>query len=173
MRIGMILDKEFPPDPRVENEVATLTESGHDVFLWSLDYAGEAQRTETFGKLNIVRLKLPRIVEKFAILSYSIPLYPLVLRKSLKTFLKSHDLDFIHIHDMQIAGLVIALNRKHSRKIILDLHENRPEIMKSYSHVQGFLGKLLIYPRSWKKLEKKFIAHSHKTIVVTEESKQY
>jgi hypothetical protein len=32
MRIGMILDAVFPPDPRVENEAVSLIEAGHEVF---------------------------------------------------------------------------------------------------------------------------------------------
>jgi len=34
MRIGMILDKTFPPDPRVANEAVSLIEKGHEVFLF-------------------------------------------------------------------------------------------------------------------------------------------
>ena len=36
MRIGMILDKTFPPDPRVENEAVTLINHGFEVFLFCL-----------------------------------------------------------------------------------------------------------------------------------------
>ena len=38
MRIGMILDKTFPPDPRVENEAISLIEKGNEVFLFCLKY---------------------------------------------------------------------------------------------------------------------------------------
>lgn len=38
MRIGMILDKIFPPDPRVENEAISLIENGHEVYLFCLKY---------------------------------------------------------------------------------------------------------------------------------------
>ena len=38
MRIGMILDKTFPPDPRVENEAISLIKAGHEVFLFCLKY---------------------------------------------------------------------------------------------------------------------------------------
>ena len=34
----MILDKTFPPDPRVENEAIALTQNGHEVFLFCLTY---------------------------------------------------------------------------------------------------------------------------------------
>ena len=38
MKIGMILDETFPPDPRVENEAVTLINAGHEVFLFCLTY---------------------------------------------------------------------------------------------------------------------------------------
>ena len=40
--------------------------------------------------------------------------------------------------------------------VTLDLHENRPEIMKFYKHVNSFLGKLLISPKKWKIAEEKY-----------------
>ena len=33
MKILMLLDREFPPDLRVENEIEALTTEGHHVFL--------------------------------------------------------------------------------------------------------------------------------------------
>ena len=41
MKIGMILDDVFPPDPRVENEAITLINSGHEVFLFCLTYGNQ------------------------------------------------------------------------------------------------------------------------------------
>ncbi|WBX68148.1 hypothetical protein PG910_08500 [Tenacibaculum dicentrarchi] len=40
-RIGMILDKTFPPDPRVENEAIELLKQGHQVFLFCLTYGNQ------------------------------------------------------------------------------------------------------------------------------------
>ena len=40
MRIGMILDKSFPPDPRVENEARLLMDDGHELYLFCLDFDG-------------------------------------------------------------------------------------------------------------------------------------
>ena len=42
MRIGMILDDVFPPDPRVENEAISLLNNGHKVFLFCLKYGSES-----------------------------------------------------------------------------------------------------------------------------------
>ena len=53
----------------------------------------------------------------------------------------------------------------------MDLHENRPEIMKFYKHVNSFIGKLLISPKKWKIAEEKFIKTANNVIVVTNAAK--
>ena len=44
MRIGMILDKTFPPDPRVENEAIELLKQGHKVFLFCVTYGSKKKK---------------------------------------------------------------------------------------------------------------------------------
>ena len=51
MRIGMILDKTFPPDPRVENEAIELIRSGHEVFLFCLT-CGNELKEDSINKVN-------------------------------------------------------------------------------------------------------------------------
>ena len=38
MRIGMILDAEYPNDARISNECESLIRAGHEVFLFCLSY---------------------------------------------------------------------------------------------------------------------------------------
>jgi glycosyltransferase involved in cell wall biosynthesis len=173
MNIGMILDKPFPPDPRVENEAVTLIQHGHNVFLYCFDFGGNLAENETFNGINVRRVRLSRQIYKFSALAYTIPFYHLYLRKSLSKFLKNNKIDVIHIHDMQVAKSVFSVNRAFNLPIVLDLHENRPEIMKFYEHVRSKLGRLLIYPSIWKKVESEYIKKAQKVIVVTETAKQY
>ena len=44
----------------------------------------------------------------------------------------------------------LKINKKLNLPIVLDLHENRPEIMKFYHHLQKFPGKQLISTSKWK-----------------------
>jgi glycosyltransferase involved in cell wall biosynthesis len=71
------------------------------------------------------------------------------------------------IHDIRIAGAVFQVNKKHQLKIVLDLHDNIPENMKFYPHLQKFPGKYIISPKKWKKKEKEFILKSDKIITVS------
>ena len=50
MKIGMILESGFPPDPRVENEAVSLIEDGHEVFLLCSTFA-KSTRDEIVNKI--------------------------------------------------------------------------------------------------------------------------
>ncbi|NOR29420.1 MAG: glycosyltransferase, partial [Lutibacter sp.] len=170
MRIGMILDKPFPPDPRVENEAISLIKSGHKVFLFCLMYSNEKEN-EVIKGIEIRRYKSSNLIYKLSALVYSFPIYSLIMAKKINHFLKSNKIEIIHTHDIQIAGAVLKSNKKLQLKTILDLHENRPEIMKFYPHLTKFPGKYLISPKIWKQKEEEFINKVTNVIVVTEESK--
>jgi glycosyltransferase involved in cell wall biosynthesis len=170
MRIGMILDKEYPPDPRVENEAVSLINKGHEVFLFCLKYNRELVNERIKG-IQVMRYKSNNLLYKFSALVYTIPFYSIIMSKKINHFLIHYKIEVIHIHDIQIAEAVFKANIKHNRNIILDLHENRPEIMKFYPHLQKFPGKYLISFKKWKQKEELFIRKANKIVVVTEEAK--
>jgi len=170
MKIGMILDNEFPPDPRVENEAMSLIESGHEVFLFTVQYFSNRPARENYNGIQLVRYSFPKLVYKLSALAYSFPFYHWILFLKMKQFIHETNIDVIHIHDIQIARAVFWANKSFGKKIVLDLHENRPEIMRFYSHVNSCLGKMLIWPKRWKGFEKKYIQKSDKVVVVTSEA---
>ena len=85
----------------------------------------------------------------------------------------SMDIEVLHIHDIQVAQALFMANKSLNLPIVLDLHENRPEIMKYYAHVQSFWGKLLIFPNRWKSFEYRIIKKADAVILITEAAKQY
>lgn len=173
MRIGMILDASFPPDPRVENEAVTLIQAGHEVHLFCFDLKGDAPKQEQINGIHVWRITPGKLTYKLSALAYTIPFYHWLLASPLKAFIEKNQIEALHIHDMQVARGVFALNRKYKLPVTIDLHENRPEIMKYYRHVNSGLGKFLISPRTWKKFEYKFIQQADKVVVVTEEARAY
>jgi glycosyltransferase involved in cell wall biosynthesis len=52
---------------------------------------------------------------------------------------------------------------------VLDLHDNMPEVMKLYPHLQKFPGKYIISPKKWKQKEEEFIVKADKVISVSPE----
>lgn len=167
----MILDKTFPPDPRVANEAISLIKNGHEVFLFCLKYADEP-KNETINGIQVKRYKSNKFIYKSSALAYTIPIYSKLLVKKIYHFLVKNAIEVIHIHDIQIAEAVLTANKKLNLKTVLDLHENRPEIMKFYPHLQKFPGKFLISSIKWKTKEEEFIKKADAVVVVTEESKE-
>ncbi|MDO6675959.1 glycosyltransferase family 4 protein [Tenacibaculum sp. 1_MG-2023] len=168
MRIGMILDKVFPPDPRVENEAIELIKSGHEVFLFCLNYKDEPSQ-EIINTINIKRYKSNKIEYKLSALAYTFPFYSLLMKRKLTCFLYKNTIEAIHIHDIRIAEAAFLANKKFQLPIVLDLHDNMPEVMKFYPHLQKFPGKYLISPKRWKKKEEEFIKRADKVITVSQE----
>ena len=162
----MILDDVFPPDPRVENEAITLINGGYDVFLFCL-HNGNQKTNDLINGIKIRRYKFSKLTYKLSALSYNLPFYKMIMTPKISHFIKENAIDVLHIHDIRIAGAVFSSNKKHQLKIVLDLHDNIPENMKFYPHLQKFPGKYIISPKKWKKKEKEFILKSDKIITVS------
>ncbi|MEO9570477.1 MAG: glycosyltransferase family 4 protein [Polaribacter sp.] len=168
MKIGMILDAEFPPDPRVENEAISLIKNGHEVFLFCLKYADE-RKAETINGIQVKRFSSNKLEYKLSALAYTIPLYSFLMKKKIHQFINETKIDTLHIHDIRIAEAVYKANKNFKLPVVLDLHDNMPEVMKLYPHLQKFPGKYIISPLKWKKKEREFIEKADKVISVSPE----
>ncbi len=168
MRIGMILDKTFPPDPRVENEAISLIKAGHEVFLFCLKYHKNDCDVIIKG-IQVKRYQSNKLEYKLSALAYTFPFYTLIMANKISRFLKKYHIEAIHIHDMRIAEAVFKANKSLKLPTVLDLHDNMPEIMKLYAHLQKFPGKQLISPKKWKQKEEEFIQKATKIITVSQE----
>ena len=164
----MILDKTFPPDPRVENEAISLIKKGHEVFLFCLKY--NKSSTDTIvNDIEVKRYQSNKLEYKLSALAYTFPFYTYFLKRKILHFLLKQKIEVIHIHDIRIAEAVFKANKKLKLTTILDLHDNMPEIIKFYPHLQKFPGKQLISPKKWKQKEEEFIRKATKVITVSQE----
>ena len=168
MRIGMILDKVFPPDPRVENEAIELIKAGHQVFLFCLKY-DDAPDEETINGIQVVRYASNTLEYKLSALAYTIPAYTFLMQKKIKKFIADYKVEALHIHDIRIAQAVFNANKTYNLPTVLDLHDNFPEVMQFYPHLQKFPGKYIISPKKWKQKEEEFIQKATKVITVSQE----
>jgi len=168
MRIGMILDKTFPPDPRVENEAISLIEKGHEVFLFCLKYH-KNEADCSIKNIQIKRYPSNKLEYKLSALAYTFPFYSNLMNRKIGHFLKKYKIEALHIHDMRIAEAAFKANKTLNLPTVLDLHDNMPEIMKLYAHLQKFPGKQLISPKKWKQKEEEFIQKATKIITVSQE----
>ncbi|PQJ23046.1 glycosyltransferase family 4 protein [Tenacibaculum sp. SG-28] len=170
MRIGMILDNVFPPDPRVENEAIELIRGGNEVFLFCLTYSeSEAEKTVEINGISVVRYLSNQLEYKLSALAYTVPFYTWSMQKKIKHFIKKYTIQALHIHDIKIAQATFNANKNFDLPVVLDLHDNYPEVMKFYPHLQTFPGKYIISPKKWKQKEEAFIHLADKVITVSKE----
>lgn len=171
MRIGMILDSDFPPDSRVENEAVSLIKAGHEVFLFSLSYRNFTSRKENINGIEVRRYKASRLIYKLSAIAYPYPLYHWMLLSMLRDFVQENEIEVLHVHDMMIAGAVMMVNRGFQLPLVLDLHENRPEIMKYYPHLSKIPGRYIIKPALWEKAQRQLVQEADQVVLVTQEAK--
>lgn len=171
MRIGMILDKAFPPDPRVENEARLLMNDGHEIYLFCLDFDGASKEEEIRG-IRVRRYGSSNFEYRMSALAYTLPVYSWMLRGRISRFLIENEIQAVHVHDMVVAEACLESNKGLKLPMVLDLHENRPEIMALYPHLQRFPGKNLVSIGKWKKKEEAFVRVFDRTVVVTGEARE-
>ncbi len=172
MRVAMVMDDPFPPDLRVEREALALIAAGHHVTIVTFrgDVAEEA--VSDHKGIEVVTLPLSRFWVKMSALAYTVPFYHHHLSRRLSQVWTGRQVDVLHIHDLRVARA--AWNaRPQGCKVVLDLHENRPEIMRLYKHVQTFPGRYLIFPDRWAAHERRYIGLADVAIVVTEEAVEW
>lgn len=167
----MFLDTDFPPDSRVENEAVSLINVGHEVFLFSLSYHPFELKQENINGITVCRYSASKLTYKLSALVYSVPFFSLLIRNKINHFIKTLQPDALHIHDMPLADTVLKVNRKYHLPTVLDLHEDRPEIMKFYPHLQKFPGNLLISPKKWAVKQVDLMQKADNVILVTDETK--
>ena len=168
MRIAMILDDPFPPDLRVEREAQALLSQGHEVHLLNFNARAKEDRVFDHDGIKVTQVALGKLWYKLSALAYTLPFYHMKLRGHLRAFLSS-GFDAVHIHDLKVARAVFDALPVGVRSV-LDLHENRPEIMKEYPHLKRGLGRWLISPKVWKRFETRYINAADGVVIVTEEA---
>ena len=172
MKIGMILDSTYPDDARVTNECTELLKNKHEIHLFCLCFKKPFVKNEVINQINVHRYHCSKLTYKLSALANDIGLYGFILKNKIKDFVENSDVEVLHVHDIQIAKAAISVSKRFGIKYNIDLHENRPEIMKYYKHVNSFLGKIFISPLRWKKAEESFVKKANKIVVVTENAKE-
>ena len=175
MRIGMVLDKIFPADERVEYEAQSLAKAGHRVTIFS--YSGSnTSSQEDLGYAKVFRLPINKFfARKFKQISPNVSVFSWLWYKPLSQALRSNPVDALHAHDLYMVPVCLYLRKRMSVKIpiVADLHENYPAALDIYNFANTFPGNILIAKSAWKKKELEWLNNTEKIITVIEESKKY
>lgn len=169
MKILMVLDHEFPPDIRVENEVEALQSAGHEVHIAC--YTRKNWKSEEIlNGLIIHRSSISKLLYKSSVACLKFPFYFNYWRKKLINILSQQSFDAIHIHDLPLAQVGWEMSQKFHLRFILDLHENWPALLRISDHTNTFLGKILSSDSQWRKYELEYCRKADRVITVVEEA---
>ena len=170
MKILMLLDHPFPPDTRVENEMKSLTNAGHEVHIACFQKKNEPVLEHvSYGIIH--RRPVSKFVYKSSVGVLKFPVYFNYWRKYVDELFAAQKFDVIHVHDLPLAKAGYEAKCKYGVKYVLDLHENWPVLLQLSAHTNTFLGKLLSSNRQWVRYEKELCGLADKIIVVVDEAK--
>jgi glycosyltransferase involved in cell wall biosynthesis len=170
MVILMILEGEFPPDLRVENEISALIGAGHNIHLMCSTRKKDQAESYVNGAY-VHRFPISNFIYKSSIGCLKFPFYFNFWRRNIYKMLKRHTCDVIHIHDLPLGRIGIEIKRRYKIPVILDLHENWPGLLKQAVHTQTFIGRILFSYNQWSKYEKEIAEEADAVITVVEEAR--
>jgi glycosyltransferase involved in cell wall biosynthesis len=170
MKILMILESEFPPDVRVENEILALTEAGHEVHL-ACSTKKNRPESEKFGKAFIHRKKISEFIYKSSVGSLKFPFYFNFWRNFLFPLCSIEGFDAVHISDLPLSRIGKEIKEKFNTCLIIDLHENWPALLKTAAHTRTIAGRLLSSNHRWVEYEKRMLPEADIVITVIEEAR--
>lgn len=170
MKILMLLDREFPPDIRVENEAHSLIKAGHEIHILCYDFS-QKEPFEQHKGINIHRFRIKKQIAKKALgLILNVPIYKWIWKKQLINLLKKEHFDAVHIHDLPLC-ILISILKKYRMPIIADMHENYPFLVAEQYYMKSILGRIIFRYRNWFKKEKKWLSQADHIICVAPEMK--
>lgn len=171
MRILMILDHEFPPDIRVENEIEALSEAGHEIHLACFTRENRSAY-EKNGTCHIHRKPISGMVYKSSVAAMTFPVYFRFWRRFISHLTRKLSIDAIHVHDLPLTQVAAGICRKNHIPLTIDLHENWPAYLRISTHTKSLAGRLLSPNKRWINYEIKSLAAADHIVVVVQEAAQ-
>lgn len=165
----MLLETEFPPDVRVENEIAALAEAGHEIHLACATRKNRPAE-ERCGEALVHRITISRFVYRSSVGALKFPFYFNFWRKFVNDLMLKEKFDAIHVHDLPLSIVGAEIKGEKGIPLIIDLHENWPGLLSISSHTRTIMGRLLCNIEQWKAYEKKYLQAADKVIVVVDEA---
>lgn len=167
-KVLIILDKEFPPDIRVEKEINVLTKNGYDIHILVLT-KGNAPLIEEYNQYTIHRRYISKFIHKTSVGCLIAPFYFNFWHSYIKDITQKYQFDAIHVHDLPLAKVGHIWSKKLNIPFVLDLHENWPDLLRTAAHTNTFLGKLISWNFQWEDYEKSMVPKADAVITVVKE----
>ncbi len=155
MRIGMILDRPFPPDDRVEKEAGSLISAGHQVHLLCFRHNDELPE-EKYNGISVQRVYMQEeLFKKLSALILILPFYRWFWKHHISKFVRRNKIEVLHIHDLPLVGTGLEIKSAFAIPLVADMHEDYADWIVHTEHLNTFWGGIIKKLSYWKKYEKK------------------
>ena len=166
----MLLENDFSGDTRVRKEINTLAGMGHKIILAAVT-PSKISTVDSDKNCIVYRKPMPGLIRKSSVGALKFPFYFQFWRRYVSEILDSNEIDLVHIHDLPLAQIGIELKSTKNIRVIIDLHENWPDLLKIAEHTKSPAGRLLSSDRQWRNYEKSSLMHADGIITVVREMK--
>jgi hypothetical protein len=139
MKTGIVVDNELNNDKRVLRETGILKDAGHQIFVLCFGFKGKMM--PGINGLNITRIRISKNTKNILFFFLNlIPVYEWMWSGAIRRFIRTHNPDALHVHDLYMSRAACQGIRQSGKKIplILDLHENYPYAVTTYNWKKGF-----------------------------------
>jgi len=166
----MLLDREFPPDIRVENEAYSLMNHGHEIHILSYNH-GSKKSYENYNGIAIHRFTIPEQIAKKALGTILLfPFFKWIWMYHVLKILKKYSFDAVHIHDLPLCILIKKLKLSGYR-VVADMHENYPSLVAEQGYMRLGMLRSILRLNKWDKVEKEWLEKANTVICVADEMK--
>lgn len=167
MRILMLLDRVFPQDERVEKEIHSLLEAGHEVRIATYSFEEAAFLDKSQG-YPIYRKKIGKWMYKFGAAVLVFPFYLNFWRNYVDKIYREWNFEALHIHDLPMARVGVEYKKRHGTLFIADQHELYSSWIVQNAHYQTFTGKVVSRLSNWIAYERKCLTAADLVCTVEE-----
>jgi glycosyltransferase involved in cell wall biosynthesis len=136
VKIGMLYDSDYPWDVRLWKSATSLVEHGHEVHLVCRNLARRAEE-QTLERIRIHRLSPLRNAQLNAFATFPVFVNPLWLGRVAQV-VRTHRIEVLVIRDLPLALAGVAVGRRYSVPVILDMAENYPALLRDAWRFERF-----------------------------------
>lgn len=174
----MLLNAPYPADIRVKKESDALLNAGFEIHLLCLRKKDQ-NTVDVFEGISVHRIDAGTNNYQLAFWDVIMSLnfvHPRFLSAA-KKIIQQEKITAVHVHDLPLAGTALGLKKSLNLKVVLDMHENYPEALRTWfkwkkNPIVRIKNALFMNPERWTKFEKQACEQCDKIIAVVDEMKE-